>query len=143
MIYILCFDRFCKWELFKKYYGNSKHAKVLYCYDPDDAVKLIKEKDPKFIILGGDVKEEGLRSVQLYYMMEEFELTRKRYFYISTWDTEEARILKDMIKGSFYCPFSETLVNIVKERAQSHRDKIVEKERQKRKNSAISSKKDK
>lgn len=143
MIYILCFDRWSKTELFKKYYGKSKHVQVLYSYDPDEAIRMIKEKNPKFIILGGDVQEQGLKSVQLYYMMEELELNRKREFYISTWDTDEARTLKDMISDSFYCPFSKTLANIVKKKAQWHRNKIVEKERKERKNKPVSEKKDK
>lgn len=140
MIKILCFDKWNKCELFKKYFGKTRIARVIYSFNPDEALKIVKDLKPEIILLGGDVLSPELKSVTLLNMMMEWELTKGKYIYISTWDPDEARILKDIIKKGFYCPFSETLANIVKARTQTI---SIIKRAKERKNKPISPKKDK
>lgn len=118
MTKILCFDKWSKCELFKKYYGRKVESEIIYSFDLNEAIEIIKTKQPKIILLGGDVDTDELKSVQLYNRMNEWDLIRKKIIYISTWNTDEARILRDMDKRMMYCPFSESLANIVKERAK-------------------------
>jgi hypothetical protein len=52
-------------------------------------------------------------------MLLEWDLLKKKIIYISTWDADEARTLKDICRDSFYCPFSTVLANIVKSRVNA------------------------
>lgn len=128
---VLVFDKPQKCEQFKKYAGKSKFVNYICTYYPDEALKKAMKYRPEIIVLGGDVASENFKAVCLWNMMDEWELIKKKIVYISTWDTDEARILKDMVKGSFYLPFSKSLANIVKNRALDIRTAKVTKNAQK------------
>jgi len=118
-INVLVFDRWSKCELFKEYIGTrTKSLRCIYSFEYKDALEKIKKNKPEIILLGGDVDNEELGSVILYNKIEELNLKTYKSLFISTWNADEARILRDMIPNSFYCPFSETLANIVKEKAR-------------------------
>lgn len=103
--------------MFKGYLANSKYINIHYAADPDAGIKIIQKYQPQIILLGGDVDGDEFNAIKLLNMMNELALTKKRLIYISTWNTDEARLLKGMLPKSLYCPFSESLANIVKERA--------------------------
>lgn len=126
---ILVFDKWSKCELFKKYLGRTKTIKCHYSFDYNEAVEKIKKIQPEIILLGGDVDDEELKSVILYNRMTEWELHKNKYIFISTWNADEARILRDMNKHSMYIPFSQTLANIVKEKAKHIRANKIQKEK--------------
>jgi hypothetical protein len=111
---VLVFDRWSKCELFKKYLGKTRTIKCHYSFDYNDALEKIKKFDIEIILLGGDVDDEELKSVILYNRMSELDLLKNKYIFFSTWNADEARILRDMNNKILYVPFSETLANIVK-----------------------------
>lgn len=134
-INVLVFDRWSKCELFKEYIGTrAKTVRCIYSFEYKDALEKIKKNKPEIILLGGDVGNEELGSVILYNKMNELGLKTYKSLFISTWNADEARILRDMIPNSFYCPFSETLANIVKEKARQINKYKKSKECQKIKN---------
>lgn len=120
MTNILVYDRWSKYEMFKKWLKNSKYVRIFYFFDPDKALQESRITNFDIILLGGDVDDDNLGSVKLWNMLVENEL-HKKDVYISTWNTDEARILKGMIPKAFYCPFSSVLANIVKDRAKNIR----------------------
>lgn len=124
---ILVFDKSGKYKTFEKFFGKSKTVKILNSFQPHDAINLIKKYSPEIILLGGDPDDDKLRSVSLWYLMGEWALTKGREIYITTWNTDEARILKDMIPNSFYIPFCESIANIIKEKCQTIRGKKIRK----------------
>lgn len=128
---VLVFDKWSKCELFKTYLGRTKTIKCHYSFDYNEAIEKIKKIEPEIILLGGDVDDEELKSVILYNRMAEWEINKNKYIFISTWNSDEARILRDMITHSMYIPFSKTLANVVKEKAKHIRSNKIKKEKQK------------
>lgn len=132
---VLVFDRWSKCELFKEYIGSrAKTLKCIYSFEYKDALEKIKKFKPEIILLGGDIDNDDLGSVILYTKMEELGLKTYKSLFISTWNVDEARILRDMIPDCFYIPFSESLANIVKLKARQivnnrQRNKNVKKSR--------------
>lgn len=117
MINILCLDKWSKGELFKEYAGKSKVARITHYSDPDKALKFIKENSPEIIVLGGDIEDDYMASVRLAYMLIENDLHRGKYIYISTWNPNEAKVVRNVLPKAFYIPFCESLVNTVMARA--------------------------
>jgi chemotaxis response regulator CheB len=119
MTNILVFDKWSKYELFKEYVGKRvRNMRFHYSFDPEDAIEKIKKIKPDILVLGGDVHSDEMKAVLLAGRMKAEKLWIK-YTFISTWNPEEAETLRKMINKSFYCPFSQSLVNIVKKRAQN------------------------
>jgi hypothetical protein len=121
MTTILNFDKWSKCELFKEYLGRVRTIKCLYSYDVDEALKLIKEKKPDIILLGGDVSGEYKAAKLVGKMRLDKDIAPKIFkkILITTWDSDEARLLRALLPHSFYCPFSESLANIVKQKSKN------------------------
>jgi hypothetical protein len=111
---ILCFDTPRKCKDFQGFLGKSKLIDLTSTYSPDEALQKMLQKPYDVILLGGDADKNELKSAALYHMMEEWECHKRPHIYITTWDTEEAKILRTMSKKSLYVPFSEVLGKIVK-----------------------------
>jgi len=121
MTTILNFDRWSKCQLFKEYMGKVRTINFIYSYDPDEAYKIIKEKKPDIILLGGDV-HSGYKAATLIGKLKSDKEISPRIFknmLITTWDADEAQLLRDLLPKSFYCPFSKSIVNIVKQKSKN------------------------
>jgi len=122
MIKILNFDKNNKNELLKEYLGRTKTAKLLNTQDVDEGLRMVKSKEPPdIILLGGDVDSGDKSLMLLGRMMVDKDIAPKTYknILITTWDADEAYILRQLLKDTFYCPFSETLANILKQKIKN------------------------
>ena len=113
---ILVFDQWKKGELFKEYLGKTQTLQVIQSYKPEEALELTLEHDPAIIVLGGDF-DSNFKGASFCKLLIDNDLLKGRYSIITTWDAEEAEILRGLLPKVFYCPFCESLVNIVKTKA--------------------------
>ena len=117
---VLVFDKWSKVELFKKYYGPTKTIKILYSYHPIEALEIVRNEDPDVILLGGDIYND-YKAAQFARLLVTNEYLKGRIVFSTTWDHEEAKVIRTMLPDVFYCPFSESLVNMVKLKTQQRR----------------------
>jgi hypothetical protein len=118
---ILVFDTRSKCELFKKWVNKTRTHKFIYTFDIEEAIAKIRSEGPDIILLGGDVNSEDYKAVTLWARIIHENLDKDKYVYISTWDPDEASVLRNLASDSLYCPFSESLANIVKIKASGIR----------------------
>lgn len=121
MITILNFDKTGKNELLKEYLGKTRTIKLISTQDTEEALKVIKKKNPDIILLGGDVDNGDKSLILAGRMMSDKGIAPKTYknILITTWDSEEAYLLRRLLKDTLYCPFSETLANILKQKVKN------------------------
>lgn len=119
--HVLCYDSKSKCQMFEEFLGEQKLIKVVYVHDPDKALNELKMKKPDILLLGGDVGGSGAGA--FYQMAEEWNLHRNICTYITTWDTNEAELLRRLTPRSSYVPFCQSLTNIVKERCRQIRSR--------------------
>jgi len=129
---VLIFDKWSKAEMFKKWMKSTRTVRCLYCFDPSEAIKMVREERPEIILLGGDPINEDLNAPKFWNMMIETKMHKRVHVIISTWNTDEAQILRNMIPKAFYLPFSEPLANMVKAKARNIRLHKQRKENERR-----------
>lgn len=130
---ILCFDTPSKCKLFKKSLGNVRNISITETHNPDVALRELLLKKHDVILLGGDVADESYKSAALYHMMEEWDIHKSARIYITSWNVEEARILRSMSKNSVYIPMCDTVGKMVRTTVYGKRAKQNKQSKNKRK----------
>jgi len=116
MIKILLFDTLTKCKLFQEYAGKSKFIEYYCTHDPDRALTITKLHRPEIIVIGGEMEDDRFVGVHFYNMLVEWNLAKRPRIYISSWNPDEAKLLRKLSKA-FYCPFSNVLAKTIKNAA--------------------------
>lgn len=118
---ILIFDRYVKGEMLEEFLRkDTRIFRVIQSYEPKEALEEVIDKDIDIILLGGDVENE-LKTAAFAKLLIDNNLHKKPFILITTWDSDEARLLKAMLPDILYVPFCESVANIVKEKGKKIR----------------------
>lgn len=118
---VLVFDKQPKYFMFKEWVKRNTTISPLEVNNPERAIDFVRQRNPEVILLGGDV-DNDYKAALFCKLLIDNDLHKGRIIFISTWNAEEARVIRSMLPDAFYCPFCESLANIVKAKVKILRD---------------------